>query len=121
MHKNESQILAWLWDTCLYPVDSKNFLVGAGGIVSIKLELGDAAQEDLILTPIIDDVWKQLREVLVNCRRLQMAQLNQNYADVAILCLRNVQIRFSCFLCVSLFYMLLLFVLLGKASYQACY
>jgi len=49
MRKNESQLLAWLSDTCSFPVDSDNLLVAASGMVSIQLELGIASQEELHL------------------------------------------------------------------------
>lgn len=64
MQKNESQLLAWLSDTCSFPVDSKNLLVAASGMVTIQLELGIASQEDLHLIPMTDTVRIELRELL---------------------------------------------------------
>lgn len=81
MRKNESQLLAWLSDTCSFPVDSRNLLVAASGMVSIQLELGIASQEELLLVPMTDHVRRQLRELLAQRRWLPMAQLVQENTD----------------------------------------
>lgn len=51
MRKKESQLLAWLADTCLFPVGPTNLLVAAAGMVSIQLELGINSTEELKLLP----------------------------------------------------------------------
>ena len=43
-------------DTCSFPVDKKNWLVAASGMVSMQLELGIAAREEEILVPMVDEV-----------------------------------------------------------------
>ncbi|CAK9110536.1 Helicase ATP-binding domain-containing protein [Durusdinium trenchii] len=55
LRKNESQLLAWLADTCSFPVDKQNWLVAASGMVSMQLELGIAAREEDVLVPMVDD------------------------------------------------------------------
>eukprot|EP01052_Picozoa_sp_SAG31_P040161 SAG31_NODE_5750_length_2345_cov_1.681211_2_plen_574_part_01 len=49
MRRNESQLLAWLADTCSFPVDARNLLVAAAGMVSIQIELGISSTETLKL------------------------------------------------------------------------
>lgn len=84
MRKNESQLLAWLSDTCSFPVDSTNLLVAASGMVSIQLELGIASQEELHLVPMTNDVRKRLRVLLAERRWLPMAQVVQEHTDAAM-------------------------------------
>ena len=84
MRKNESQLLAWLADTCSFPVDSKNLLVAASGMVSIQLELGIESTEELLLVPMVNTVRDQCREMLNKRAWLPMARLVQSYTDTAL-------------------------------------
>ncbi|CAB9519679.1 expressed unknown protein [Seminavis robusta] len=84
MRRNESQLMAWLSDTCSFPVDVRNLLVAASGMVSIQLELGIASKEELNLVPMSDTVRKSLRELLVKRRWLPMAQLVQQHTNAAM-------------------------------------
>eukprot|EP01043_Picozoa_sp_COSAG02_P007537 COSAG02_NODE_227_length_28153_cov_11.662294_9_plen_1195_part_00 len=81
MRKNESQLLAWLTDTCSFPVDNKNLLVAASGMVSIQLELGIASTEDLLLVPMVDAVRLKCRQLVVQREWLKMARLVQSHTD----------------------------------------
>jgi hypothetical protein len=84
MRKNESQLLAWLSDTCSFPVDNKNLLVAASGMVSIQLELGIESTEDLLLIPMVDDVRLKCRQLVVQREWLKMARLVQSHTDKAM-------------------------------------
>ena len=52
MRRNEAQLLAWLADTCAFPVSAANMLVAASAMVSVQLELGVAATEVELLVPM---------------------------------------------------------------------
>ena len=39
MRRNEAQLLAWLADTCAFPVTATNMLVAASAMVSISIQL----------------------------------------------------------------------------------
>lgn len=87
MRKNESQLLAWLADTCSFPVDTKNWLVAASGMVSMQLELGIAAIEEEILVPMVDEVRALCRKLLSSSstvRWLEMARVVQEHTDKAM-------------------------------------
>lgn len=64
MRKNESQLLAWLADTCSFPVDAHNLLVAAASMVSIQLELGIRSTERLELVPMTDAVRSACRKLV---------------------------------------------------------
>eukprot|EP00746_Dinoflagellata_sp_MGD_P007999 gnl/MRDRNA2_/MRDRNA2_115939_c0_seq1.p1 gnl/MRDRNA2_/MRDRNA2_115939_c0~~gnl/MRDRNA2_/MRDRNA2_115939_c0_seq1.p1 ORF type:complete len:1300 (-),score=258.95 gnl/MRDRNA2_/MRDRNA2_115939_c0_seq1:153-4052(-) len=84
MRKNESQLLAWLSDTCSFPVDSRNMLVAASGMVSIQLELGIVAHEEDVLVPMADAVRSGCHELLQSRSWLKMARLVQEHTDKAM-------------------------------------
>merc|ERR1719183_213640 len=52
LRRNESQLLAWLSDTCGFPVTHGNWLVAASGMISMQLELGISPIEDVVLVPM---------------------------------------------------------------------
>ena len=84
MRKNESQLLAWLADTCSFPVDNKNLLVAASGMVSIQLELGIESTEELLLVPMVDEVRQQCRQLANQRAWLPMARMVQSHTDRAM-------------------------------------
>lgn len=84
MRKNESQLRAWLADTCSFPVDAKNLLVAASGMVSIQLELGIVSREVLQLVPMIDTVRSRCLELSRQRSWLPMAQFVQAHTDAAM-------------------------------------
>ena len=81
MRRNESQLLAWLADTCAFPVNAANMLVAASGMVSIQIELGVGACEDLILVPMTDAVRTACRGLLRARSWLEMARVVQEATD----------------------------------------
>ncbi|CAK9089087.1 unnamed protein product [Durusdinium trenchii] len=88
LRKNESQLLAWLADTCSFPVDKQNWLVAASGMVSMQLELGIAAREEDVLVPMVDDVRDHCRRIFNSrgaARWLEMAGLVQQHTDAAMI------------------------------------
>ena len=84
MRKNDSQLRTWLSDTSSFPVDAENLLVAASGMVSIQLELGIQANEQLELVPMNDNVRTGCRELLAGRCWLQMARLVQESTDTAM-------------------------------------
>lgn len=84
MRKSESQMLAWLADTCSFPVSASNFLVAASGMVSIQLELGVASVEEEVLVPMSDEVRSRCRELFASRSWLEMARLVQGGTDEAM-------------------------------------
>eukprot|EP00435_Cladocopium_sp_Y103_P057265 s1592_g19.t1 len=87
MRKNESQLLAWLADTCAFPVDKRNWLVAASGMVSMQLELSISAREEEVLVPMVDAVRDRCRHLLAShgaARWLEMARVVQEHTDAAM-------------------------------------
>ena len=84
MRRNESQLLAWLADTCAFPVSPANMLVAASGMVSIQLELGVRSREAEILVPMTDEVRQACRVLLGQRQWLAMARAVQQATDAAM-------------------------------------
>jgi len=87
MRKNESQLLTWLADTCSFPVDKRNWLVAASGMVSMQLELSIAAREEEVLVPMVDVVREHCRRLLAShgaAKWLEMARVVQEHTDDAM-------------------------------------
>eukprot|EP00437_Effrenium_voratum_P007330 CAMPEP_0181435760 /NCGR_PEP_ID=MMETSP1110-20121109/20500_1 /TAXON_ID=174948 /ORGANISM="Symbiodinium sp., Strain CCMP421" /LENGTH=1270 /DNA_ID=CAMNT_0023559307 /DNA_START=15 /DNA_END=3827 /DNA_ORIENTATION=- len=86
MRKNESQLIAWLADTCAFPVNKKNWLVAASGMVSMQLELGIKAREEEVLVPMAEEVRDHCRKLLKSRTAcwLEMACLVQQHTDPAM-------------------------------------
>jgi hypothetical protein len=76
-----------LADTCSFPVDAKNLLVAASGMVAIQLELGIQATELLETTPMTDEVRSGCQSMLHSRAWLQMARLVQKHTDQAMVTL----------------------------------
>lgn len=87
MRKNESQLLAWLADTCAFPVDKRNWLVAASGMVSLQLELSISAREEEVLVPMVDAVRDRCRHLFAShgaAQWLEMARVVQEHTDAAM-------------------------------------
>lgn len=84
LRKNEAQLLCWLQDTCSFPVDRRNWLVAASGMVSMQLELGVLSVEELELVPMVDEVRFECRKFSRAARWLEMAAVVQRHTDVAM-------------------------------------
>eukprot|EP00438_Fugacium_kawagutii_P028029 Skav208409 [mRNA] locus=scaffold2953:75872:78793:+ [translate_table: standard] len=72
------------WDTCSFPVDKRNWLVAASGMVSMQLELSISAQEETVLVPMVDAVrarCRQLEAAHGSVRWLEMARVVQEHTD----------------------------------------
>lgn len=84
MRRNESQLLAWLADTCAFPVSPANMLVAASGMVSIQLELGVSSREEELLVPMTDEVRQACRALFGQRQWLAMARAVQQATDAAM-------------------------------------
>ena len=84
MVKNVEHLVAWLQNTEQYPVDKKNFLVGASGMVSTQISLGIKAVDELIKVPLIDTIREAHRRYRQDRDWLALARATQHATDLAM-------------------------------------
>ena len=84
MVKNVEHLVSWLQNTEQYPVDKKNFLVGASGMVSTQISLGIKAIDELIKVPLTDVVRAAHRAYRQDRDWLTLARNTQKATDLAM-------------------------------------
>lgn len=84
MVKNVEHLVAWLQNTEQYPVDKKNFLVGASGMVSTQISLGIKAVDELIKVPLVDTIREAHRRYRQDRDWLALARATQHATDLAM-------------------------------------
>jgi hypothetical protein len=81
MVKNVEHLVTWLANTEQYPVDKRNFLVAASGMVSTQIELGIAAKEVLVKTALSDTIRAAHKEYVRSRNWLALARLTRAETD----------------------------------------